>query len=125
MVMGMADTRRAPRDQSVRPLLSTATAISIIKNGFAIDVHGLPAKVLAQYVWLRDTLFAPVVWALRYLGIEIEWWVKDVIMAYALVGAALARTIQMYHRKGWSWRMAFNTQDADMLLWPRTTWRIL
>jgi hypothetical protein len=76
-------------------LLGTGTAISIIKNGFGIDVYGLPAKVLAQYVWLRDSLLAPVVWAVRYFGIEIAWWVKDAIMAYALVGAAHARAYQL------------------------------
>ena len=71
-------------------LVGTATAISIIKNGFGIDVYGLPAKVLAQYGWLRDTLFAPVVWAFRNFAIEIAWWVKDTIMVYALLGAAHA-----------------------------------
>jgi hypothetical protein len=32
---------------------------------------GFPAKVLAQYVWLRETLFWRVIWAARYFGIEI------------------------------------------------------
>ena len=28
-------------------------------------------------MWLRDTLFLPVVWVVRYYGVEIAWWVKD------------------------------------------------
>jgi hypothetical protein len=45
-------------------------------------------------------LFAPVVWAVRYFGIEIAWWVKDTIMAYALLGAAHARAYQVMLRRG-------------------------
>jgi hypothetical protein len=106
-------------------LLGAATAISIIKNGFAIDVHGLPAKALAQYIWLRDTLFAPVAWAMRYWGIEMAWWVKDTIMAYVLVGAAHARAYQLTIQKGWSWYEPPEGYFAGILLWPRTTGRIL
>src|SRR5215831_18196274 len=29
------------------------------------------------HMWLRDTLFLPVVWVVRYYGVEIAWWVKD------------------------------------------------
>jgi hypothetical protein len=104
-------------------LLGTATAISIIKNGFAIDLYGLPAKVLAQYHWLRDTLLVPVVWAVRYFGIEIAWWVKDMIMAYALFAAAHARAYQLLIRKRLvdpDWSLYLN-----ILLWPKLTWRVL
>jgi hypothetical protein len=73
-------------------LLGAATVISIIKNGFSIDLYGLPAKVLAQYIWLRETMFAPVAWVARHFGIEIASWIKDMIVAYAV----LARPSQGY-----------------------------
>lgn len=76
-------------------LLGTATSISIIKNGFAIDLYGLPDNVLAQYVWLRDKLLAPVAWAVGYFGIEIASWVKDLMMVYGLLGAAHLRAYQV------------------------------
>jgi hypothetical protein len=115
-------------------LLGTATAI---KNGFAIDVYGLPAKVLAQYIWLRDTLFAPVAWAVRYFGVEIEWWVKDAIMAYVLVAAAHARAYEVL--KAYKYdvdpdddplsryeRMLWATERVRAAaLWPRTTGQLL
>jgi hypothetical protein len=110
--------------QVLSVLLGTATAISIIKNGFAIDVYGLPAKILAQYVGLRDTLFAPLVWAVSYWGIVIAWWVKDIIVAYTLVGAAHARASQAITRKGWSWWEP-PSYFSGLLLWPRTTGRLL
>jgi hypothetical protein len=112
-------------------LVGTATAISIIKNGFAIDVYGLPAKVLAQYAWLRDTLLVPLVWAARYFGIEIAWWVKDMMMAYALLAAAHGRAYQSMRRL----RMGADFDDVErvpsvprldpsrygILLWPQIT----
>jgi hypothetical protein len=73
-------------------LLATATCISIVKNGFSIELYGLPAKVFEQYAWLRDTLFEPVAWMLRYFGLIIPWWLKDLIMAYSLIAGAHWRT---------------------------------
>jgi hypothetical protein len=81
--------------QILGALLGTATAISIVKNGFGIEIYGLPAKVLAQYVWFRETLLSPVVWVVRKFGIEITWWAKDIVMAYALLGAAHFRAYQV------------------------------
>jgi hypothetical protein len=110
-------------------LLGTATTISIIKSGFAIDVYGLPAKVLSHYVWLRDTLFVPAVWVVHYFGIEIAWWIKDLIMAYALVGAAHARAYQVMNaieivdgeQVGGT---SFTQSLSALLLWPQISRRL-
>ena len=80
-------------------LLAIATCISIIKNGFSIELHGTPAKVLAQYTWLRDMLFEPVVWVLRYYGLTMPWWLKDIVVAYGLVGAAVSRSYREFDYK--------------------------
>jgi hypothetical protein len=116
-------------------LLGTATAISIIRNGFAIDVYGLPAKALAQYIWLRDTLFEPLVWAVLYFGIQITWWVKDTIMTYALLAAAHARAFEVMSplvrdEGDFPSTLYERMQDAvaiavTAILWPRTSWRLL
>ncbi len=75
-------------------LLGTATCISLVKNGFAIELTGLPAAIFRQYAWLRDMLFEPVVWVLRYLGLTIPWWLKDLLAAYTLVAVAHWRTFR-------------------------------
>lgn len=105
-------------------LLGTATAISIIRSGFSIDLYGLPAKVLAQYIWLRDTLFVPVVWAVRYFGIEIAWWVKDTVMAYALLAAAHARAYQVMSRMNVVAHWAMPSRWG-ILLWPKISGRLI
>jgi hypothetical protein len=48
---------------------------------------------------LRDALFEPVAWALRYLGLPIPWWLKDLVMVYALVAAALWRVLNLFASK--------------------------
>jgi hypothetical protein len=65
--------------------------ISLVQGGFAIELQGIPAKVHQQYVWLRDMLFWPVVWALRYFGLTMPWWLKDIVMAYGLGAGAYWR----------------------------------
>jgi hypothetical protein len=69
-------------------LSAAAVVISLVKSGFAIELHRLPAKMYEQYVWLRDMLFEPIVWVLRYFGLTIPAWLKDVLMGYGLVAAA-------------------------------------
>jgi len=58
-------------------LLGTGTCISLVKCGFAIDLYGLPAKMFAEYTWLRDMLFEPVAWVPRYFGLTMPLWLKD------------------------------------------------
>jgi hypothetical protein len=79
-------------------LLGTATCISFVKNGFAIELHGLPAKIYQQYAWVRDMLFEPVVWVLRYFGLTMPWWLKDSVVAYGLVVGAHWRTFANHPR---------------------------
>jgi hypothetical protein len=69
-------------------LLGIATVVSLVKSGFAVELSGLPAKVYQQYAWLRDAAFEPIVLVLHYWGVTIPWWVRDLLMAYALIAAA-------------------------------------
>src|SRR5262249_17448506 len=71
-------------------LLGAATLISFVKSGFAIELSGLPAKLHANYVWTRNTLFEPLV---RWLGWTLPWWAKDLVVSYALLGAAHGRAL--------------------------------
>ena len=92
-------------------LLGTATCISLVKNGFAIELHGLPAAILRQYAWLRDMLFEPVVWMLRYFGLTMPWWLKDVIMAYGLMTA-------VHWRVSGAWKAPLAPRPSEVLFWP-------
>lgn len=80
-------------------LLGTATCISIVKNIGAIELYGMPARVFAQYAWLRDMLFEPIAWPLRYLGLTLPWLLKDLILGYLLTGAAFYRGALAYQRR--------------------------
>src|SRR5262245_12977685 len=95
-------------------LLGTATCISLVKNGFAIELYGLPAAIFRQYTWLRDTLFWPVTEVLRYYGLTIPWWLKDAIMAYGLLAAAHSRGINAFTNR----TLDYKERIAAMLLWP-------
>jgi hypothetical protein len=70
-------------------LLSSGILISLIKEGLAIEVSGVPAEAFAFYAWARDMLFEP----LMSLVPTIPAWVKDALMGYALVCAVHVRTI--------------------------------
>ena len=74
-------------------MVGTATFVSLIKHGFAIELSGLPAKVYGQYTWLRDMVFEPAVWLVSWIGLTIPPWLKDVITVYGLIGAAFVRAM--------------------------------
>jgi hypothetical protein len=82
--------------QVLGTLVGAATLVSLVKNGFAIELNGLPAAIFAHYAWLRDALFEPVVWLLRYLGLTMPSWLKDLIMAYGLMAAVLWRVLNTF-----------------------------
>ncbi len=73
-------------------LVGTATCISLVKNGFTIELNGLPGRILQQYTWLRDMLFEPVVWALRHFGLVLPWWLKDIVVVYGIIAGAFWRS---------------------------------
>lgn len=75
-------------------LLGISTFVSLIKNGFHIEVYGLPAKLLQEYTWLRDMLFWPVVEVLDYFGLMMPWWAKDALVGYGVVGSAHGRAFR-------------------------------
>jgi hypothetical protein len=77
-------------------LVGAATLISLVKNGFAVDLHGLPAALFQQYTWMRDAIFEPVIWVLRYFDLTMQWWLKDLTMAYALITAAHWRALNTF-----------------------------
>jgi hypothetical protein len=80
--------------------------------------------VLAQYTWLRNTLFVPVAWVVRYyFRIEIAWWVKDMIMAYALLTAAHSRAKTFVTPRWYDWS-SIHSRWA-ILVWPIITWRLV
>lgn len=103
-------------------LIAVATCISIVKNVGSIELYGTPAKMLAQYTWLRDMLFEPVAWALRYLGVNLAWWFKDLFLVYSLIGAAYVRAETVQYAEvikyrplaflGWPRRLAFESWIA-------------
>jgi hypothetical protein len=72
-------------------LIGAATVISLIKNLFVIDLYGLPAELHKQYSILRDWLFYPVVYLLKFLSLPLPDWVKDLIAAYSVPAAAVWR----------------------------------
>jgi hypothetical protein len=84
--------------QTLGVLLGTATCISIVKNVGAIELFGLPARAFAQYAWLRDMLFEPIAWPLRYLGLSLPWLLKDLLLGYLLIGAAFYRGALVFWR---------------------------
>jgi hypothetical protein len=78
-------------------LWGSATLVSFVKSGFAIELYGLPAQLYAGYAWVRDMILEPVAWPLRhYLGVAMPWWAKDAIMAYMTIGAAFVRSSHAY-----------------------------
>ena len=97
-------------------LLGTATCISLVKNGFAIELYGLPLKIYQQYAWLRDMLFEPVVWVLRHFELTMPWWLKDVVLVYGLVAGAYLRASRAYW---WLERLPWD-RTMDALYWPVT-----
>jgi hypothetical protein len=104
-------------------LIGTATLISLVKNGFAIELSGLPAQLYKTYAWLRDMLFLPVVWTLRYFDLTMPVWLKDAVMAYGLASAAYARTIE--GRSGIHKRTTWNRflDVAGGVFWPEVVIR--
>lgn len=72
-------------------LIGAATVISLIKNLFVIDLYGLPAELHKQYSILRDWLFYPVVYVLKFLSLPLPDWVKDLTAAYSVPAAAVWR----------------------------------
>jgi hypothetical protein len=90
--------------QALGALLGTATLISLIKHGFNIELRGIPAAMLNQYTWMRDTLFEPIVWALRSYGLSLPSWLKDLITAYALVTTSYWRALNTFGFEVIGWR---------------------
>jgi hypothetical protein len=71
--------------------LGVSIVVSLVKRGFAIELRGLPLAIYEQYAWMRDMLFWPVVWVLSWLNWSIPVWIKDLLMAYGLMSAAVGR----------------------------------
>jgi hypothetical protein len=40
--------------------MATATVVSLVKSGFSIDLAAVPAQMYRTYIWLRDSLWAPI-----------------------------------------------------------------
>jgi hypothetical protein len=74
-------------------LVCTATLVSIVKNGFSIDLSGLPARIYQQYAWLRDTLYGPLVWTVAYFGLAFPPLLKDLLTGYCVVAASHFRAL--------------------------------
>ena len=72
-------------------LVGAATIISLIRNLFTIDLYGLPAELHKQYSILRDWLFYPIAYLLKFLSLPFPAWLKDLIAAYAVPAAAIWR----------------------------------
>jgi hypothetical protein len=102
--------------------MGTATLVSLVKSGFSIEFAALPAKVYQNYAWLRDTLWEPVAWLFSYWGLSIPGWVKDIVMAYLLIGSAYMRAFRGFF-PGEKQRPL--TSFGVLILWPLTHQGIL
>jgi hypothetical protein len=75
-------------------LVGTATVVSLVKSGFAIELAGLPQQIFRHYASLRDAVFEPLAWALRWIGLGLPIFLRDVLVAYGLLSAAHWRAFQ-------------------------------
>ena len=79
-------------------LLAASTLISVLRQGFNIQLVGLPNEFYAQYVWLRDTIFWPLTGLLSLISIRLPDWAKDMIALYFLIAGAVWRALPNYAR---------------------------
>jgi len=84
--------KRSPDVAGVRYSVWRRSLINLVKSGFAIEIRGLPATILQQYIWLRDMLFETVMLIMRHYGLTIPSCAKDVVLGYALIAGAFWRS---------------------------------
>lgn len=85
---------------------SIASAISLLKSIFAVDLVGLPAAVLADYVAFRNGLFA-------FVPLKVPGGVYDMLLGYLLVGSAFLGALRATNKTPPARQLAL------LLGWPR------
>lgn len=95
-------------------LFASATLISIISNGFDLQMAEFSTKILRQYDFIRDLLFLPLSWLAKLIGWNFTWWVKDTIVIWLLFGGINLRFV-----------ISIDEEAArDLEEHPLTTWLI-
>jgi hypothetical protein len=79
---------------------SAMTVVSIVRNGVDVSLWGTPAVIYDGYQAYRDFVFG-------WVPIHLPWVVKDIVLLYVMLAAALFRTYESFGLDAWPSDMAF------------------